>query len=317
MSNIENLLWVEKYRPKTIAECALPERLLKIFNTSIKSNNLNNMTLAGPAGTGKTTAARALANDMGMECLYINASENGNIDTIRTTVRSFGSGMSFTGGKRVVLLDEGDHLTPLAQASLRGMIEELSANCRFIITANFANKIIDPLVSRCPLVDYTYTPDEKIEGIVAADARVRWILEQEGVSIPPEAEEAFSAFMMRHFPDMRTILMILQRSCNDGQIDWANIASSQDLYDYSGLIDVLKAADFNGIRKWVAENVDRDGAGIRRYIFNMLEDVVQPSSMPPIILALAEYDYKESFVIDKEVNTLAMLLSIAAEAEFK
>lgn len=315
--SIENLLWVEKYRPKTIAECALPERLLKIFNTSLKSNNLNNMTLAGPAGTGKTTAARALAHDMGMECLYINASENGNIDTIRTTVRQFGSGMSFSGGKRVVLLDEGDHLTPLAQASLRGMIEELSANCRFIITANFANKIIDPLLSRCPLVDYTYSTDEKIEGIVAADARVRWILAQEGVTIPEAAEEAFSAFMMRHFPDMRTILMILQRSCSEGVIDWSNIAATQDLYDYSGLLDVLKAADFNGIRKWVAENVDRDGAGIRRYIFNMLEEAVKPSSMPPIILALAEYDYKEAFVMDKEVNTLAMLLSIAAEAEFK
>lgn len=317
MADINNLLWVEKYRPRTINECCLPERLKKVFRAAVKSGQMPNMTLAGSAGIGKTTAARALANELNSQLLVINASENGNIDTIRTTVRQFGSGMAFNGQQRTVLLDEGDYLTPLAQASLRGMIEELSANCRFVITANFSNKIIEAITSRCPVVDFTYGPDEKIEAIVAADTRIREILALEGITIPAEAEAAFSEFLFRHFPDMRTILNLLQRACEDGDIDWKVIANSRDLYDFEGLVDALKTQDFTKIRSWVAENADRDGPSIRRHLFATLEDLVQPQSMPGIILHLADYDYKESFVVDREVNTLAMLLQICAEAEFK
>lgn len=317
MVDINNLLWVERYRPKTIDQCCLPERLKKTFRAAIKSGQMPNMTLAGSAGVGKTTAARALANELNSQLLVINASENGNIDTIRTTVRQFGSGMAFNGQQRTVLLDEGDYLTPLAQASLRGMIEELSANCRFIITANFSNKVIEAITSRLPVVDFSYSPEEKIEAIVAADSRIREILAQEGISVPPEAEAAFSEFLFRHFPDMRTILNLLQRACEDGDIDWKVIANSRDMYDFEGLVDALKTSDFSKIRVWVAENADRDGPSIRRHLFTTLEDIVEPQSMPGIILHLAEYDYKESFVVDREVNTLAMLLQICAEAEFK
>lgn len=317
MVDINNLLWCEKYRPKTINECCLPERLKKVFRAAVKAGQMPNMTLAGAAGVGKTTVARALANELDSQLLVINASENGNIDTIRTTVRQFGSGMAFNGQQRTVLLDEGDYLTPLAQASLRGMIEELSANCRFIITANFSNKIIDAITSRLPAVDFTYSPDEKIEAIVAADQRIREILALEGISIPASAESAFSEFLFRHFPDMRTILNLLQRATEDGDIDWKVIANSRDLYDFEGLITALKTQDFSKIRKWVSENVDRDGPSIRRHLFNTLEDIVAPQSLPGIILHLAEYDYKESFVVDREVNTLAMLLQICAEADFK
>lgn len=317
MVDINNLLWVERHRPKRIADCCLPERIKKTFRAAVKSGQMPNMTLAGAAGTGKTTVARALANELNSQLLVINASENGNIDTIRTTVRQFGSGMAFNGQQRTVLLDEGDYLTPLAQASLRGMIEELSANCRFIITANFSNKIIDAITSRLPVVDFTYSPEEKIEAIVAADKRIREILAIEGITIPPEAEAAFSEFLFRHFPDMRTILNLLQRSCEDGDIDWKVIANSRDMYDFDGLIDALKTQDFTKLRIWVAENADRDGPSIRRHLFSTLEDLVAPQSMPGIILHLAEYDYKESFVVDREVNTLAMLLQICAEAEFK
>ena len=317
MVDINNLLWCEKYRPRTIDQCCLPERLKKTFRAAIKSGQMPNMTLAGSAGVGKTTAARALANELNSQLLVINASENGNIDTIRTTVRQFGSGMAFNGQQRTVLLDEGDYLTPLAQASLRGMIEELSANCRFIITANFSNKVIEAITSRLPVVDFSYSPEEKIEAIVAADSRIREILAQEGISVPPEAEAAFSEFLFRHFPDMRTILNLLQRACEDGDIDWKVIANSRDMYDFEGLVDALKTSDFSKIRVWVAENADRDGPSIRRHLFTTLEDIVEPQSMPGIILHLAEYDYKESFVVDREVNTLAMLLQICAEAEFK
>lgn len=318
MSDIDNLLWVEKHRPKKISHCCLPPRLKKVFETALRSGVMPNMTLAGPAGVGKTTAARALADELGLDTIVINASENGNIDTIRTTVRQFGSGMSFSGKMRLVILDEGDYLTPLAQASLRGMIEELSSNCRFIITANFANKIIDAITSRCPVIDFTYNADEKIEAIVEADARLHDILALEGVSIPAEAEEAFSAFLFRHFPDMRTIINLLQRSrAEDGGIDWAAIINSRDLYDFTGLVEAMKGKSFDKIRKWVAENVDRDGPSIRRHLFNILEELVHPECMPPIILTLADYDFKEQFVVDKEINTFAMLLAIVADAEFK
>lgn len=314
---IENLLWVEKHRPRRIADCCLPARLRKIFDAILKTGTVGNMTLAGPAGTGKTTVAAALGRELGMDVLMINASENGNIDMIRTTVRQFGSGMSFSGKQRLVILDEGDYLTPLAQASLRGMMEELSANCRFILTANFGNKLIGPLLSRCPVVDFTYTSEEKIEAIIEADMRVRNILAEEGVVLTPEAEEPFSDFFFRHFPDMRTLLNILQRSCNSGDIDWRALTTSTNLHDYEGLVTAMKSSNFSDIRQWVAENVDRDGPGIRRQIFSSLETIVVPQSMPGIILILAEYDYKEAFVVDKEINTLAMLLSIVAEAQFQ
>lgn len=316
-NKLENLLWVERYRPKTIAECALPRRLVSAFGDILAGTTMPNMTFAGPAGCGKTTAALALMNQMGMDTLLINASENGNIDTIRSTVRNFGSGMSFEGKMRGIILDEGDYLTPLAQASLRGMMEELSQNCRFVITANFGNKIIDPLLSRAPVVDFTYNTDEKLEAIVAADQRLRQILQVEGVGIPERADDAFTAFLMKNFPDLRRAINVLQRSCRDGAIDWAALEDAADLNDYDGLIAAMRSASFPSIRKWVAEQVDRDGASIRRHIFNLLDEVVKPHSMPAVILILAEYDYKESFVVDREINTLAMLLNIMTDAEFK
>ena len=275
------------------------------------------MTLAGPAGTGKTTVARALCEELGLDYLVINASENGNIDTIRTTVRQFGSGMSFSGKTRVVILDEGDYLTPLAQASLRGMMEELSSNCRFIITANFANKIIPAILSRCMLVDFTYSDDEKIDAVIQADARIRKILSQEGIEIEQADEDAFSAFLMRHFPDLRVILNILQNACSGGFIEWDDIANSKDLYDISGLIEAMKSQNFNKIRDWVAENVDRDGPTVRRYLYESLETTLKPESLPGTILTINEYDYREAFVMDREINTLAMILAIVGDAEFK
>ena len=317
MNDIEKLLWVEKYRPKIIKDCALPARHRKVFEGVLKTGNIGNMTLVGPAGTGKTTVARALCNELDCEALVINASENGNIDTIRSTVRQFGSGMSFNGKMRVVILDEGDYLTPLAQASLRGMMEELSANCRFIITANFGNKIIEPIISRCPLIDFSYSDDEKIEAIIQADTRLREILKGEEIEIEGTDEDAFSAFLLKHFPDMRTILNILQRACQGGYIEWDDLNGSQDLYDISGLIEAMQSQNFNKIRDWVAASVDRDGPTLRRFLYENLEEVVKPDSLPGIILTINEHDYKEAFVMDKEINTLAMILTIVGDAEFK
>lgn len=316
-TDIKNLLWVEKYRPRKIVDCCLPDRHRKIFQGVLKTGNMGNMTLVGPAGTGKTTAARALCDELDYEVLTINASENGNIDTIRTTVRSFGSGMSFNGKLRCVILDEGDYLTPLAQASLRGMMEELSENCRFIITANFGNKIIDPITSRCPIIDFTYSDDEKIEALIQADARMRSILLQEGIDLETKDEDAFSSFLMQHFPDLRTVLNILQRACQGGYIEWDDIAGSRDLYNVSGLVEVMKSQNFDKIRDWVSANVDRDGPTLRRFLYENLESAVKPQSLPGIILTINEHDYREAFVMDKEINTLAMILSIVGGAEFK
>ena len=318
MSDITNLLWVERHRPTTIAECCLPERLKKAFLPQLEKGVLNNMTLTGPAGCGKTTVARALCNELDIEYLFINASESGNIDTIRTQVRQYGSSMSFNGKPRAVILDEGDYLTPLAQASLRGMIEEFSSNCRFIITSNFSNKIIDALISRCPLIDFTLQGDEGIEVLVQADALVRQIMEREGVEpLKEEDEAAFSSFLVEHSPDLRTILNILQRACSGGYVCWEDIANSKDLCDITGLLEAMRTANFDDIRDWVSANADRDGPSVRRHLYNNLRGLLKSSSIPVAIIAINKYDYQESFCADREINTLAMILSIVADVEFK
>lgn len=315
---IENLLWCEKHRPRTVAECCLPERLKKAFLPQLERGVLNNMTLTGPAGCGKTTVAKALCNELDIEYLFINASESGNIDTIRTQVRQYGSSMSFNGKPRAVILDEGDYLTPLAQASLRGMIEEFSSNCRFIITSNFANKIIEPLISRCPLIDFTLHGDEGIEVLVQADAFVRKIMEVEGVeALRDDDEAAFSSFLVEHSPDLRTILNVLQRACSGGYVCWEDIANSNDLCDIVGLMEAMKSANFDTIRDWVAANCDRDGPSVRRHLYNNLREELKPASIPVAIITINKYDYQEAFCADREINTLAMLLTLAADCEFK
>jgi DNA polymerase III delta prime subunit len=315
MADREEFLWVEKYRPQKIADCILPDRLKDYFISMVEKGELQNMLLVGGPGTGKTTVARALCNELGLDYLMINASENGNIDTLRTTIRSFASTMSFTSSYKVVILDEADYLNPNStQPALRNFIEEFSKNCRFIMTANYANRIIDPLKSRCAVVDFHFSKEEKQEMVIAFDRRVKEILAKEGVEFD---KKVLAQILVKYFPDFRKILNELQRHSSGGVLKNTVLTSLSDdnirkLYGY--LRDTSKWPE---MRKWVADNLDNDFNLICRALYEKAEEYVKPGSIPQLVLTLAQYDYKNSFVMDKEINLVAMLTEIMAQVEFK
>lgn len=314
--NREEFLWVEKYRPSRIADCVLPPRMKDYFTEMVKGGELQNMLLVGAPGTGKTTVARALCNELGLDYLMVNASENGNIDTLRTTIRSFASTMSFIGAYKVVILDEADYLNANStQPALRNFIEEFSKNCRFILTANYANRIIDPLKSRCAVVEFLFSKEEKQELVVAFDKRVKGILKEEGIE--EYDKKSLAQVLIKYFPDFRKVLNELQRHTAGGALSGAVLTSLSDdniktLFGY--LIDTGKWSD---MRKWVAENLDNDQSLISRALYEKASDYVKPSSIPQLVMTLAQYDYKSSFVADKEINLVAMLTEIMANVEFK
>lgn len=309
----KQLLWTEKYRPNTVAECILPPRLKEYFQEMARSGNLANMTLTGGPGTGKTTVAKALCNDLGYDVLVINASDERNIDTIRTTVRNFGSSVSLTSNMKCIILDESDHLTPVAQAALRHVIEEFHKTCRFILTCNFPNKMIDPLLSRCPLVDFSYTKEEKEDLVFGFAKRLKIILSEENVTYDMDQ---LMAVVIKNFPDFRKTLNLIQRYVVNGEFKVSNSKSMADV-SIDDLVKYLAAKDFTKMRKWVADNFNNDGVTVRRQLYNALFHILEPASVPEAILLLAQYDYKEAFVADKEVNMVAMMCEIMASCQFK
>jgi len=312
----DEFLWVERYRPKTINDCILPKKTKAYFNEMVTQGQLQNLILVGSPGTGKTTVAKALCNELNADYLMINASENGNIDTLRTTIRGFASTMSFnSGGIKVVILDEADYLNANStQPALRNFIEEFSANCRFILTANYANRIIDPLKSRCAVVDFSIPKDEKQEIVIALDRRVKDILKKEGIEFDVKI---LAQVIMKFFPDLRKVLNEIQRNSTSGQL------SSQALAGFSdGAINQLVAllrdpAKWSEMRKWVAENSDNSFSEIMRALFDKSGKFLVPSSIPQLVLTIAEYDFKNSFVVDHEINLVAALTEIMTNCEFQ
>jgi replication factor C small subunit len=304
-------LWVETYRPHSVSECILPKRLKDHFQALVDKKTLENMTLVGSAGVGKTSVARAMCEEMGIDYLVINASSEG-IDMVRTKLVQFASTVSFSGGIKCVILDEGDGLGKAAQQALRNAIEEFQGNCRFIITANFGNQIIEALTSRCPVVDMNVLKEERKDLILQVLRRIAGVLKEKGIVFTPEE---LSSVVLKNYPDLRKTWNLIQRYSSSGVLEITNQTGLTE-ESLKELTSFLKAKKFTDMRKWVVENLDNDGASLRRSLYNHCALILNPSSIPQLVLYLAEYDYKESFVADKEINTVAMLTMIMSDCQF-
>lgn len=309
-----DFLWVEKYRPQSIEQTILPESLKKVFQKIVESGEVPNMLFTGTAGLGKTTVAKALCNELDLDYILINGSEEGNIDTLRTKIKQFASSVSLSGGYKVVILDEADYLNAQSfQPALRGFIEEFSNNCRFILTCNFKNRIIEPLHSRCSV--YEFNTDRKTLAQLSMQmlTRLKDILQKENVEYE---EKTLAEVIMKYGPDWRRVLNECQRYAISGKIDAGILVSLSDT-SYQNLMSYLKQKDFKKMRQWVVNNIDTDASSIFRGIYDRMYDKVKPQSIPQIVLILADYQYKNAFVADHELNVVACMTEIMANVEFQ
>jgi len=279
----------------------------------VARKEIPNLLLSGTAGVGKTTIAKALCQEVGCDWLLINGSDESGIDVLRTKIKNYASSVSLMGGRKVVIIDEADYLNPNStQPALRGAIEEFSSNCSFIFTCNFKNRIIDPIHSRCSVIDF------KINGNKAKMAasfmkRVEWILDQEKVTYD---KDVVAAVIMKHFPDNRRVLNELQRYSVSGTIDKGILSNIADV-ELGSLITALKSKDFASTRKWVTSNLDNDPVKIYRKLYDGLYELLKPNSVPQLVLILAKYQYQAAFVADHEINMVACLTEIMVDCEFK
>ena len=310
--NKSHLLWCERYRPQTVADCIIPERLKMPFQEYVNQKHIPNLLLCGTAGVGKTTVAKALCKEIGCDYMVLNGSDENGVDTIRTKIKIYASSMSLAGGRKVVILDEADYLTPNAQAILRNAIEEFETNCSFIFTCNFKAKIMDALHSRCAVIDFGLKNDEKEEMAALFFKRILFILESEKVDFE---RKVIAEIIKKHFPDNRRILNELQRYSQFGKID-TGILSQIGNVQIAEIVKYIAAKDFGAIRKWVASN-DVDATTFFRKLYDNLYDVLKPQSIPQAVLILADYQYKQAFVADQEINTVACLTELMVGCEFK
>tara|TARA_R110000868_G_scaffold94549_1_gene260795 strand:+ start:11462 stop:12397 length:936 start_codon:yes stop_codon:yes gene_type:complete len=309
----EEFLWVEKYRPQTIQECILPKPLKETFQNFVAKGEFPNMLLTGTAGLGKTTVAKALCKELDLDHILINGSEEGNIDTLRGKIKRFASTVSLQGGLKVVILDEADYLNPQStQPALRGFIEEFSDNCRFILTCNFKNRIIEPLHSRCGVYEFNTTKKDMASLCEQFLARTIDILKQEDV-FSKDQVKPIADMIMRYAPDWRRVLNELQRASMGG----VPIDSAVGVDNYDQLYSALKGKDFKKMRTWVANNVDVDVSVIFRHVYDNMFTVCEQQSIPQLVLILADYQYKNAFVADHELNVVACMTEIMANVEFK
>ena len=309
---MSEFLWVEKYRPQTISDCILPDGLKQTFQEYVDAGEISNMLLCGTAGTGKTTVARALCNELGCDYIVINGSDESGIDVLRTKIRDFASTVSFESKAKVVILDEADYLNPNStQPALRAFIEEFSGNCRFIFTCNFKNRIIEPLHSRTSVIDFKIEKKDRPEMAQKFLGRMQYILTQEGI---PYEQNVLAELLMKHFPDYRRVINELQRYSKSGSID-SGILSNIAEINTKELIDSLKDKDWKKMRQWVVNNVDNDPQGVYRKVYDSLIDKVK--QVPHLVLLIADYQYKSAFVADQEINLTACLTDIMASVEFK
>ena len=313
---MSDFIWVEKYRPKTIDECILPESIKRTFQDFLTAGEIPNMLLSGPPGIGKTTVAKALCNELGADYYVINGSDEGRfLDTVRTNAKNFASTVSLTSQSKhkVIIIDEADNTTSDVQLLLRASIEEFSRNCRFIFTCNYKNKIIEPLHSRCSVVDFSINKKDKPAIAAQFFSRINHILEVERIE---SDKKVIVQLINKHFPDWRRVLNECQRYSVSGKIDSGILVTFSDV-SVDELIKNLKQKNFSAVRKWTVDNLDNDPAVLLRRIYDALYGTLNNSSIPAAVLIIAKYQYQIAFVADQEINLLACLTEIMVECEFK
>lgn len=309
----DEFLFVEKYRPHKIVDCILPDRIKKVFQSYVDTKSIPNLMLTGNAGVGKTTVARAMCEELGVNHLFINSSEERGIGTLRTKIMSYASTISLTGGRKVIILDESDYLTPEAQAGLRGAIEEFSANCTFIFTCNFKAKLIDALHSRCSVIDFGLLREERQKMAVMLLKRLEFVLKKEGIIYD---KSVLAKIIEKFFPDYRRTLNELQRYSNSGAIDASILSQVSDVRKIGDLVGYLKDGSFSEMRKWVVTNSDIDPAHIYRTIYDNLYNYLKPESIPQAVVIIAKYQYQAAFVADQEINLVSCLTEMMIDCQY-
>jgi DNA polymerase III delta prime subunit len=310
---MEQFLWVEKYRPKTIADTILPADLKATFQQFVDQQNIPNLILSGSAGVGKTTVARAMLEELGCDYIVINGSMNGNIDTLRNDILNFASTLSLSGGRKYVILDEADYLNANStQPALRNFMEEFSRNCGFILTCNFKNRIIEPLHSRCSVVEFKINKNDMAKLAGQFFKRVQGILDAESIKYD---KAVVAEVIQKHFPDWRRVLNELQRYSATGSIDSGILVNLHDV-SIKDLLDLIKNKNYTAIRKWVA-TTDLDQHMIYRKLYDTASEILEPKEIPALILLISKYQYQAAFVVDAEINIMAFFADVMMEIEFK